>query len=212
MEPRVLEQSIPVEEFAEIRTYLETHNLGVNKYRVKVGEGVSQCFGIVGKRCMPPDLSRQSWLHPQLHHLLVEFGKKYLPPGFTYTSIQVNVDFPCKLHKDIGNIGDSCIFLFGPFIGGALEIEGRDYFFHQRGLLFDGSQMEHQTKPWVGHRFALVYHTLAPLTRWHNQIPSIDDYEALVIDGHWKIRRKSDGELFWSVKGLPHPLRGRKKI
>lgn len=208
-EPRYLD-ALPVEEFAEIREYLETHNLGVNKFRIKVGTGVSQCLGIVSKRCLPPDLSRQSWQHPRLHKMLMEFAAKHVPIPFT--SIQVNCDFPCAPHYDSHNEGLSCIFGFGPWVnGGELCIENKDYYIHQRGLLFDGSKLQHWTKPWFGHRFTLVFHTLKGQERFGGFVPAITDYEVVEHEGRYKIRRVSDGEMFWGKKGLDHPLRGRKK-
>jgi len=207
MTPRFL-SPVPQEDLKDIRSYLSSHNLGVNKYRVRVGEGVSQCFGIVGKRCLPPDLSRQSWLHPELHHYLMKFAEKHVPIPFT--SIQVNCNYTCAPHKDLGNTGDSYIIAFGPYCGGPLHIEGMDYDIYYRGLLFDGSKLTHSTKPWFGYRYSLVFHTLAPLQRWNMIMPSIHDYKTVIQDGYWKIQT-IDGSLLWKKHGLPHPLKNKKK-
>ena len=115
-----------------IRLYLDTHNLGNNKYRVKVGEGESQCLGIVSKRSAPADLSRQSWLHPELHFLLMQFSEKYVKPYISFTSIQVNKNYVCAPHKDTGNIGESYIVGFGDYSGGQLCIEDTDYNIERR--------------------------------------------------------------------------------
>lgn len=207
MPPRLLNH-VAKEDIEEIWKYLRTHNLGTNKYRVKVGEGVSQCLGIVGKRCLPPDLSRISWMHPYLHHLLIKFAEKYVP--VSYTSIQVNCDYHCNPHKDIGNLGESYIVGFGSYLGGALCIEDMDYDIHLRGLLFNGSELQHWTKQWTGNRYTLVFHTLAPKERFRGIVPSLSNYEAIEDEGVWKIKRHSDGALFWGKQGLPHPLKGRK--
>ena len=198
----------------EIWDYLNKHSLGINKYRVKVNPdgGYSNCLGIVGKRCLPPDLSRQSWLHPRLHKLLDDFGQKYVRPHINWTSVQVNKNFSCQPHKDIGNLGDSYIVGFGTYAGGSLSIEDADYHIHQRGLLFNGSERLHWTKPWVGDRYSLVYHTLEPKARFGLRVPPWSDFKAIQdTDGRWKIKRLSDGQLFWGKKGLPHPLKGRTK-
>jgi hypothetical protein len=195
----------------QIREYLTSHNLGNNKYRVKVGEGVSQCLGIVSKRSQAPDLSRQSWLHPRLHNMLIEFGKKYVLPHITYTSIQVNCNYPCKAHKDISNVGDSYIVAFGDYSGGQLCIEDANYTIDKRGLLFNGSELRHWTREWTGQRISLVYHTLKPKFPMLRQL---SDYMAVEHEGIWKIRYlEGDGEHYlWKGHGLSHPLLGRKKV
>lgn len=195
----------------DIQSYLEAHNLGVNKYRIKVNpdHGVSQTLGIVSRRCLPPDISRCTWAHPRLYKYLMDFAAKYVSVPFT--SIQVNDNYTCAPHKDVNNIGDSYIVAFGPYTGGALCVEDFDYDINHRGLLFDGSELLHWTKPWIGHRYSIVFHSLEPKIRYGLMVPPLSDYEAIEHEGRWKIRRLSDGELFWGKRGLPHPLTGRKK-
>lgn len=200
---------VPEQDLAEILKYLETHNLGVNNFRTKVGKGVSQCFGIVGKRCTAPGLSRQSWLHPKLHKLLEEFGEKHVKQHTLYSSIQVNCNYPCNPHRDANNLGNSYIIGFGNYAGGELCVEEVDKNINYRGLLFDGSQNTHSTKPWIGNRYSLVYHTLAPKERW-GTIESLTNYEVVEHEGITKIRKKSDGTLLWKGHGLIHPLSGKR--
>ena len=213
MPPRFL-SPVPQEDLRAIWNYLDAHSYGKapyplakNYYRKKVGEGVSQCFGIVGKRWLPPDFSRQSWLHPELHHLLMKFAEKHVPVPFT--SIQVNCNFPCNPHKDVGNLGESYIVGFGSYRGGSLCVENADYNISYRGLLFDGSQLTHWTKPWVGDRYSLVFHTIAPKERFGGIVPSLENFEA-IYDEEWKIRRKSDGRVI--TRKDPLPWYGRKKL
>lgn len=197
-----------------ILLYLKCYNLGVNKYRRKVGEGISQTQGIVSRRSLPPDISRITWLHPKLFKRIRDFAAKYVK--IPYTSIQINDNFVCAPHKDSHNEGLSYIVAFGDFLDGELCIangttgEDIDYNINLRGLLFDGSVHTHWTKPWRGHRYSLVFHTMAPLDRWYGHIPDIDDYEAIEHEGDWKIRRISDGTLIWKKNPLPHPLLGRR--
>jgi len=199
--------TIGTAELEPIIEYLDANNLGVNKYRTKVGEGVSQCLGIVSKRSAAPDLSRQSWLHPRLHYMLMEFGERNVRKHIDWTSIQVNCNYTCAPHKDNGNIGESYIIAFGDYTDGAVCIEDVDYPIHQRGLLFDGSQLQHWTRPWTGTRYSIVYHTIRPR---FPAVKTLSDYTAVVVDGSWKIRC-SDGGYMWKGHGLPHPLKGRKK-
>ena len=195
-----------------IREYLIKHRLGNNKYRVKVGEGESQCLGIVSKRSSAPDLSRQSWLHPELHFLLMQFAEIYVKPYISFTSVQVNVNYSCKPHKDTSNVGDSYIVGFGDYRGGQLCIEGADYNIDRRGLLFNGSENLHWTKEWAGNRYTLVFHTLKP--RFPIVRP-LGHYTAVKHEGIWKIVYLDDeGEhqYLWKGNGLPHPLKGRVRI
>jgi len=194
-------------DFSLIVAELRRKPLDVNKYRLKVGEGRSQCLGIVGKRCMPPNLSRQSWRNPYLHYLLMEFAEKHIKIPFT--SIQVNQNMTCAPHKDKGNIGVSAIVAFGDYSGGELVVEGVKHNIKNRIFLFDGSQEEHYTAPFSGERYSLVFHTIAPQERWGGKVPSILDYQAVLHEGVWKMKRLMDGAMFWGAKnGLPHPLLG----
>jgi len=209
MPPRLVNHVNP-SDLREIEGYLQAHNLGINKYRVKVNpdHGVSQTLGIVSRRCLPPDISRCTWAHPRLYKYLMEFAAKYVSVPFT--SIQVNDNYTCAPHKDVNNIGESYIVAFGNYTGGTLCVEDFDYNIHYRGLLFDGSQLLHWTKPWIGHRYSIVFHSLEPKDRWLNHVPSLSEYEVIEHEGRWKIRRISDGALFWGKQGLPHPLKGRR--
>ena len=195
-----------------IQDYLTKHKLGNNKYRVKVGEGQSNTLGIVSKRSLAPDLSRISWAHPYLFFLLMQFAEKHVSPHITFTSIQVNFNYPCKPHKDIGNEGDSFIIAFGDYTGGELCIENTDYDIKNRGLLFDGSKLTHWTRDWVGNRFSLVYHTIKPRFPFFREL---SDYDPVEHEGRWKIAYMSeegDIKYLFGKHGLPHPLLGRKII
>ena len=88
-------QLLPIDpiELQDIQRYIEDHPVELNKYRVRVGVGRSQTWGIVSKRSEKPDLSRQSWKHPYLHFLLMNFAKKHIQIPFS--SIQVNQGFNC---------------------------------------------------------------------------------------------------------------------
>jgi len=199
-------------EFKAILDELKRKPLEINKYRLNVGVGRSQCFGIVSKRSAPPDLSRQSWNRPYLHHLLMEYAKKHVKIPFT--SIQVNQQMSCEEHLDKGNIGTSYIVGFGAYLeGGGLWVAGYSHNIRYRPLLFDGSQMRHKTEVWRGERFTLVYHTINPRQSFAALMPSLDVYAAFLDteDGKWKIKNQSNGEIYWGNSGLPHPLKGRVK-
>ena len=180
---------------AAIEEYLLTHPLYVNKYRPNVGVGKSQCFGIVRKRSLPPDISRQSWLHPKLHALLTSF-----PCPVPYTSVQVNDSLTCLPHKDKNNVGDSYIIGFGDYTGGELILhtEPEQRIDIRKGFIFNGSEITHSTAPFTGRRFSLVYHTQVGAS-------SLDSYK-VENDVLMKL-----GVPITKKDGIPHPLRGRTR-
>jgi len=211
--------------FQPLVEHLSKHNIPINKYRKGVGIGRSQCFGMVRKRSLAPDLSRCSWMDPRLHYLLMKFALMYLPPDFTFTSIQVNDSYMCEAHFDKHNRGNSYIVAFGSYTGGELVLkekgpsgqrstpEDKEYNIRHRPMLFDGSQIEHYTKEFQGRRWSIVYHTLVPPPKFP-MIRRLEDYEAVSKDGQWVIAWHKDGEptVYLSKKnGLAHPLKGRTK-
>jgi hypothetical protein len=200
---------IPSEAFTEIISYLEKHPLEINKYRIKTGEGRSQCFGIVNKRSEIPDLSRLCWHHPYLYKLLLDFAKKYVKIPFT--GIQVNQNYFSKPHRDVGNNGDSLIVGFGDYKMGELVVYGVPHDIRHKPLIFDGSKEIHWTTQWTGTRYSMVFHTLEPR---FPLIRNLEDYEPVCVNGLWKIKYTDlDGvEKYLDKKqGLPHALLGRKK-
>ena len=91
--------------------------------------------------------------------------------------------------------------------------EDKEYNIRHRPLLFNGSEIEHFTKEWIGNRYSIVYHTLIPPAKFP-MIRQLSDYEAVVRDGVYVIAWYRQGEptVYLSKKnGLPHPLKGRKK-
>lgn len=207
-------QLLPVDysEFAAIVEELKRLPIEVNRYRNKVGIGRSQCFGIVSKRSMCPDLSRQSWRRPYLHHLLMEYARKHVEIPFT--SIQVNENLACEEHKDRGNVGLSYIVGFGDYPeGGGLWIDGRSYDIRHRPLLFDGSKLPHKTEVWRGNRFTIVFHTILPKPSYRDLMPPLSVYEAFldIENNKWKIRDVRDGSVYFGKIGLPHPLKGYQR-
>lgn len=200
--------------FRELIDHLAKTNIPINKYRRGVGEGRSQCYGMVRKRSMAPDLSRQSWMDARLHHLLMRFARLHVPIPFT--SIQVNDSYKCAPHRDKHNAGDSYIVGFGAYTGGELVLkmpEDREYNIRHRPLLFNGSEIEHFTKDWVGRRWTIVFHTLVSPAKFP-MVKNLDQYEAVVVDGVWCIAYREPGrpvQYLSKKNGLPHPLKGRKK-
>ena len=201
--------------FRPLMDHLSKKNIQMNRYRKSVGDGRSQCFGMVRKRSMAPDLSRQSWLDPQLHYLLMKFAALNVPIPFT--SIQVNDSLKCASHKDKHNEGDSYIVGFGPYTGGELILKGDgggEFNIRHRPLLFNGSEIEHETKDFTGRRWTIVFHTLVSPPKFP-MIRKLSDYEAVFRDDNYVIAWYREGlpTMYLSKKnGLPHALKGRKKV
>jgi len=211
---------IDFSEVMAIADYLKTYPIQNTRYRTNVSPLCrSQTFGIVQRRSLHPDISRNTWKHPYLFRLLCEFAKKHVPVPFT--SVQVNDSVVCAKHKDKGNTGLSYIVAFSKsaedtFTGGDLSItEGakeNKYNINLRPLLFDGSSLLHGTEPFEGTRYSIVFHTIKPKDAFASFMPSLSSYEAFHdSSGKWKIRDIRNGNVYWGSHGLPHPLKNRKK-
>lgn len=197
---------IPPEAFQEILEELETHPLQTNEYRNKAGSGRSQTFGIVGRRSLPPDYSRQNWLRPKLYHHLLEFAQKYV--DLSWNAITVNQNYQADKHYDKNNKGDSFLVAFGDFTGGRLQIhEGPLSGAHDirhNPIKADFSKILHSVEGFEGNRYSLVFYWFensrsVPLPS--NSVKKEGD-KYFFYRGEEKITRKN---------GLPHPLRNRKK-
>lgn len=199
---------IPAADFTDIISELERRPLDINNYRGS-GIGRSQVFGIVNRRCLPADYSRWSWKRPYLYHLLLEFAKKHVKIPFT--SITVNQSYPCAAHKDKNNIGESFLVAFGDYFGGELkihegELEG-DHNIFRKPIVADFSKITHSVLPFVGNRYSLVFYTNKGNHRNPVDVPLPSVVQE---DGKYFFYRGS--ERIYPNIGLPHPLRGRKKV
>jgi hypothetical protein len=143
------------EDFAAIIAELERKPLQVNHDRTVAGKGRSQAFGVIRRWSYRPWLSRNTWMHPELWALLLEFAAKF--DLTEYDAIQVNDNYHSNPHYDKGNAGDSYIVAFGDFSGGELNCAGTSYDIRLRGHTFCGAEILHSTAPWLGHRYSLVF-------------------------------------------------------
>lgn len=191
--------------FDDIISDLERQPLQRNEYRDKAGAGRSQAFGVVGRRSLGPDYSRQCWLRPKLYHLLLDFGQKFVKIPFN--AITVNQNYAAAKHRDKNNRGDSFLVGFGPYKGGDLKIYEGDlsgnHDIRYRPLVLDFSKVYHAVEPFQGDRYSLVYYWFQNSRSVPLPPPSVR-----LEGGLYKFYR---GEEYISKKiGLPHPL--RKKI
>lgn len=199
---------IPPEAFKDILDELQKRPIAVNKYRDKCGEGRSQAFGLVNRRSLPVDYSRQGWLRPKLLFHIQEFAKKYVP--IPWTSVTVNQNYKCEPHRDKSNQGDSLLVAFGDFQGGELLIHEGDlsgtYDIRHKPFQTDFSKVLHSVKDFTGQRISLVFYTLKPTKMPTEPIPK---GEAVLHDGKYVFKRGD--KILTAKQGLDHPLRGRRK-
>ena len=195
---------IPPSAFTALYEELTAHPIAVNKYRNKSGEGRTQAFGIVGRRCLPPDYSRQNWLRPYLFKLLSEFADQWV--DISWNAVTVNMNYKAAPHYDKHNVGESYLVAFGDYTGGELEIhEGEALGLHDirhKPIKKNFSQMLHSVRSFEGTRISLVFY-------WY-------DLRGVVLppcsvryhDGKWRFYRGE--EMLDKKTGLPHPLRKLK--
>jgi hypothetical protein len=85
---------------------------------------------------------------------------------FKYTSIQYNKNNQCQKHLDKNNIGESMIVGLGDYTGGELIIYDQDgnnpvkHDIRYKPLKFNGSIYPHETAPFEGERYTLVFYSI----------------------------------------------------
>jgi hypothetical protein len=184
----------------DIKTELERLPIPINKYRLSSGDGRSQAFGVVNRRCLVPDYSRQCWTRPYLYKLLLDYGREHVKIPFT--SITVNQNYKADAHRDKGNVGQSYLVGFGDYTGGELEIhEGPLTGLHdiRQPMVADFTKVLHSVKEFQGSRYSLVYYTC-------KKSEGLPEASVEFQEGKWVFLR---GGVV--CKGLPHPLAGRVK-
>jgi hypothetical protein len=190
--------SSPTEnDFAAILNELERRPIALNRYRGNAGDGRSQAFGIVGRRCLPPDYSRYCWQRPYLYKLLLDFGNRFV--NIPWTSITVNDNYRAAAHYDKGNIGESYLVGFGDYTGGAINLHEGDlsgcHDIRYKPIITTFSNTLHSVEPWEGQRYSLVFYT----AKKADNLPSSS---VRLIDGKWTFYRGDE-----VCTGLPHPLK-----
>jgi len=102
--------------------------------------------------------------HRELFELLVEFGNAVVPKGWQYETITLNEGVKAKKHKDNHNTGDSVIVGIGDFTGGDIKVwdtddkNGKVYNLHDQPLMFNGATHFHQTMPFKGERYTMIFY------------------------------------------------------
>lgn len=130
------------------------------------------CMSFIFGRNMKDPTGGLSWWstkYPEVYAQLQALMNKY-DPSFQYTHITLNRNLRCKRHTDGGNAGLSYIAGFGSYNGGELLVEqppgggGRKSSetilnLNSTFVMFNGKTQPHETLPFTGERFTLVYYT-----------------------------------------------------
>lgn len=196
---------IASEDFQAILEELEKRPLELNKYRIQAGSGRSQTFGLVNRRCLPPDYSRQCWKRPYLYKLLLDFAHKHVT--IPWNAITVNQSYKSAPHRDRGNIGLSYLVAFGDYTGGHLKmhegpLEGSHDIRHSP-VISNFSTTTHSVEDFEGDRYSLVFYMLDVSKRF--AIQDVPPPCVKEVNGRWVFFRGEEAILL----GLPHPLKGR---
>lgn len=105
---------------------------------------------------------------PKYKELFEEASKlmKQHNPSFKFSSIQINKDQKTIKHKDGRNVGKSYIIGLGDYTGGEVRLynpDGKGYKdinIKNRWATFNGSELEHETTPFKGTRYSLVFYNI----------------------------------------------------
>ena len=197
---------IPPSAFTEIKEEIERQAIPMNEYRYISGAGRSQVFGVVGRRCLPPDYSRLCWMRPKLYKHLLDFAERYV--DISWNAITVNQNYKAAPHYDKNNLGVSLLVGFGDYKGGALRIHEGDlsgtHDLHHKAIIADFSKILHSVEDFEGQRYSLVFYNFQNSRSVPLPPPSVKEE-----NGKWYFYRGD--KRITRKEGLPHPLRGKKK-
>ena len=112
-------------------------------------------------RCLRPSQHTKNPKNAKVYELAKEIAE------FEFTTIQFNKNYQCAKHIDGNNVGISRIIGLGDYEGGELLVyfDGPDEAptvidIKNKFYEFNGSEYWHETAPFTGTRFSLVYFSL----------------------------------------------------
>ena len=100
--------------------------------------------------------------YPYMMPLFKEFMRSHYPE-FKFKSVYVNKNIQCKKHLDSKNTGESLLVGCGPYTGGKTVVyntEGKNpkkFNIKTSSLIFNGSELLHNSEPFKGTRYSLVF-------------------------------------------------------
>lgn len=128
-----------------------------NNFKGSTGYGFSHAFGFIRRRSRVPGPSRCNAKYPELWEGLKALGATL---GLQWDAVQVNKDCVCNPHKDKNNEGLSLLISGGDYTGGELVTSFGNFLAKYRGVVFDGSQIEHSNTPTVGYKWSIVFFSI----------------------------------------------------
>ena len=100
----------------------------------------------------------------EIHRVAKEIMTKR-DPKFKFSSIQINKNNRTAKHVDGHNVGESYMIGLGNYTGGEVKIydengKSKTYETRNKWIKFNGSIHPHETKPFRGNRYTLVYYDI----------------------------------------------------
>jgi len=179
-------------------------------------------FGAGLRRWRGYDSFKANDKYPMVWKKIQEFASEILPPDFKYTICTVNRDTLMKKHLDSNNVGKSYLVCLGDYNGGGLYIYDNDgkktlYDTHNTMLHFNGSDYAHETQPFVGRRYTLIFYSQGLRYRF-GKTPGktkeeLDEIEEIVQTSlaHSIIDESLD-KLKWDKKGIENSLTSKRIV
>ena len=138
-----------------------------NIFRGKQQSYEGMVLGMVNARGLGKMMSKKTKMDK--YKPLYESSKKLMKtrdPNFKFTSIQVNKNQRTAKHTDSRNVGESYIVGLGNYSGGEILIYDEDgknpkkVDIKNKFVKFNGSKLPHETAPFKGQRYTLVYYKI----------------------------------------------------
>ena len=167
----------------ELNKALETINIpqsyrkqpGLFNHGIRTGttgqRGARQaCFGMIRYQGQVKE-TVVSIKYPHIMPLLKKFMASHRP-DFPFTNVYINKNTVCKKHVDSKNVGKTLLVGFGDYSGGKTVLHINDetikFNINRNSLIFNGSEIQHESEPFEGTRYSLVFfntrYGLTPMT------------------------------------------------
>ena len=122
--------------------------------------GTGQCVGLmVGKKgpVVHGQTVEMNEFTRMVNRSIGEWCRDHAPPGFGWTSLQINVGTTADWHYDHRNLGPSCLAVVGRHVGGELEVKGyRPKRLINQATMFNGKEWHRSLPVWEGDRVSFV--------------------------------------------------------
>lgn len=157
---------------SQVLDLLTNMEFPTNTSRKNIFRGKQQSYegfvlGLVNTRGMGKMISKKTKM-PK-YKPLYEASRKLMRvknPNFKFSSIQFNKNQRTAKHKDGRNVGESYIIGLGTYTGGELVVYSEDgrtskkVDIKNKWFKFNGSKFPHETAPFKGQRYTLVYYNI----------------------------------------------------